>query len=221
VIRGIDVSHWQGDLSKEWWANAYKEGYRFAFLKATEGTIFIDGNYQENKDRAQEAGLKVGAYHFARPQYSGIAQAEHFINIAGELDIGGVWDLESDGGQSDTVVNRKSEDFLSVLNEHYGYSWMYSAAWFLNARRINPGVPYYRWVAHYTTAQSPYLPRIWGDYDAWQHSASATVAGKMPIDINRMKEDVFNKLVGEEQPTIYQMNIPANIRDFQIHIHKI
>jgi GH25 family lysozyme M1 (1,4-beta-N-acetylmuramidase) len=97
---------------------------------------------------------------------------------------------------SDSIVNTRTEEFLSALNRHYGYSWMYSAAWFLDPRQINPQVPYYRWVAHWTTATTPYLPRIWRDreYDAWQHSSTETVAGKKPIDVNRMQKTLYDKL---------------------------
>ena len=201
---GIDISHWQGDLSKDWWITAYTEGYRFVFLKATEGLTFVDSHYTINKANAKEAGFQVGAYCFARPQESGMEQAEFFISEAGDLDIGGVWDLEVDGGMSDSTINLRTEDFLSTLNAHYGYSWMYSAAWFLDPRQINPQVPYYRWVAHWTTAASPYLPRIWRDreYDAWQHSSKETVAGKYPIDGNRMQRALFEKLVGDDDELV-------------------
>jgi lysozyme len=196
TVPGIDVSHWQGDLSTEWWSAAYAEGYRFVFLKATDGLDFVDPQYEANKAKAREAGFKIGAYCFARPNLSGTEQAEFFIDTAGDLDIGGVWDLENAGGMADSIVNARTEEFLSALNSHYGYSWMYSAAWFLDPRQINPQVPYYRWVAHWTTATSPYLPRIWRDreYDAWQHSSSGTVAGKSPIDLNRMQKTLYDKL---------------------------
>ncbi|HEY43436.1 MAG TPA: hypothetical protein G4O11_05570, partial [Anaerolineae bacterium] len=94
TVPGLDVSHWQGDLTKDWWEAAYNEGYRFVFLKATEGLDYSDPNYAINKMNAKEAGFKVGAYCFARPEKNGIEQAEYFISVAGELDIGGVWDLE-------------------------------------------------------------------------------------------------------------------------------
>ena len=196
TVPGIDISHWQGDITKEWWINAYVEGYRFVFLKATEGSTFVDPNFEINKERASDAGFAVGAYCFARPQYSGIEQAEFFISVAGDLDIGGVWDLEDDGGMSDSVINMRTEDFLSVLNAHYGYSWMYSAAWFLDPRLINPQVPYFRWVAHWTSATFPLMPKIWRDreYDGWQHSSTETVAGNNPIDTNRMRRSLFEEL---------------------------
>ena len=83
TVPGLDISHWQGDLNKEWWATAFNEGYRFVFLKATEGLSFVDPNYAVNKANAREAGFQVGAYCFARPQESGIEQAEVFITTAG------------------------------------------------------------------------------------------------------------------------------------------
>jgi lysozyme len=196
TVPGIDISHWQGDLSSAWWEAAYAEGYRFVFLKATEGLSFVDSKYAVNKSNARAAGFKVGAYCFARPNLSGIEQAEFFIDKAGDLDIGGVWDLEDTGGMSDSIINTRTEDFLTALNSHYGYSWIYSAAWFLDPRKINPQVPYYRWAAHWTTATSPLLPKIWRDreYDAWQHSSSGSVAGTSPIDLNRMQKALYDKL---------------------------
>jgi GH25 family lysozyme M1 (1,4-beta-N-acetylmuramidase) len=196
---GIDISHWNGNLTKEWWSTAFDEGYRFVFLKATDGRSFKDPNFEANKANARAAGFKIGAYCFARPRSSGIEQAEFFISVAGELDLGGVWDLEDDGGMVDWVINKRTEEFLSTLNSHYGYSWMYSASWFLDPRQINPQVPYYRWVAHWTSATSPFLPRIWRDreYDAWQHSSTETVAGKNPVDANRMQKALYEKLTSD------------------------
>lgn len=216
TVPGIDISHWQGNLGKDWWITAYAEGYRFVFLKATEGLSFVDPNYATNKANAQAAGLKVGAYCFARPQHSGMDQAQFFISEAGDLDIGGVWDLEDDGGVSDSIVNLETEEFLSTLKAHYGYSWMYSAAWFLDARPgINPQVPYYRWVAHWTAATTPFLPRIWRDreYDAWQYSSKGIVAGKSSVDLDRMQTSLFNKLVGDNGDQFVTLRVKKETAD--------
>lgn len=220
---GIDISHWNGDLGIEWWQAAYAEGYRFVFLKATEGLDFEDPTYQTNKINAREAGLSVGAYCFARPQHSGAEQARFFIDVAGDLDIGGVWDLEDDGGMTDSVVNMRTEEFLSELNGHYGYSWMYSAAWFLDPRQINPQVPYYRWVGHWTEAASPFLPKIWRDreYDAWQHSSTETIAGESPIDANRMQSSLFEKLVGREDDLVSLRVTRATVNDLRRALEEI
>lgn len=49
-IRVVDVSSYQG--------------VSFAFIKATEGSGFVDEHFAYNYSRAQKAGLRAGAYHF-------------------------------------------------------------------------------------------------------------------------------------------------------------
>ncbi len=63
-IEGIDVSHWQGTIN---WTKVAAAGKRFAFLKASEATDYVDTTYPTNRARANAAGILVGAYHFARP----------------------------------------------------------------------------------------------------------------------------------------------------------
>ena len=61
---GIDVSHWQGDIH---WPAVADDGVRFAFMKATDGTDYVDPTFASNRARARASGLEVGAYHFAKP----------------------------------------------------------------------------------------------------------------------------------------------------------
>lgn len=61
-IEGIDVSRYQGDID---WQQVAEAGYGFAFVKATEGVGWQDPYFQTNAIGARDAGLYVGAYHFA------------------------------------------------------------------------------------------------------------------------------------------------------------
>lgn len=61
-IQGIDVSHHQGDI--DWKTVASKANVRFAIMKATEGGDHRDSKFAENWQRAGDAGLVRGAYHF-------------------------------------------------------------------------------------------------------------------------------------------------------------
>lgn len=62
---GIDVSSHQGSI--DWDAVARALGHRgFVFVKVTEGVGFVDKRFRENVRGAADAGLFVGAYHFAR-----------------------------------------------------------------------------------------------------------------------------------------------------------
>ena len=77
-IHGFDISHHQGDV--DWIEVAKDPNAGYIFLKATEGANFIDRNYRRNFREAKIAGLKVGSYHFFRPNVSGEVQYRHFIN---------------------------------------------------------------------------------------------------------------------------------------------
>ena len=82
IIEGIDVSHWQGTID---WAKVTAAGKRFAYIKATESTDFIDNMYATNRAQAKANGIKVGAYHFARPETNSgdaVNEANWFIKNA-------------------------------------------------------------------------------------------------------------------------------------------
>ena len=58
-VRGVDVSAHQGKI--DWQAIAAQDIY-FAFIKATEGSSFIDDQFQDNWENARSAGIIVGAF---------------------------------------------------------------------------------------------------------------------------------------------------------------
>ena len=80
-VRGIDVSHHQGEID---WHKIKSQNISFAYIKATEGGDFKDPQFKKNWDHALEAGLRVGAYHFFRPETDGVLQAENFISSVPE-----------------------------------------------------------------------------------------------------------------------------------------
>ena len=88
---GIDISSHNSSLDL---AAAYKEGYRFCWVKCTEGpyrdgTSYVNPYYKQQVARAKELGMVVGAYLFlvetpARPQ------VDLFLKHAGGLGGMGV-----------------------------------------------------------------------------------------------------------------------------------
>ncbi len=60
-IQGIDVARYQENVD---FARARSAGTHFVFMKATEGKDYIDPNFRVNWDRARDAGMPRGAYHF-------------------------------------------------------------------------------------------------------------------------------------------------------------
>lgn len=78
-IKGLDVSHYQGDV--DWKTVAETEKYQFVYMKATEGNDFTDDTFNKNWEDAKENGFLTGAYHFFSARSTGEQQAEHFISI--------------------------------------------------------------------------------------------------------------------------------------------
>ncbi|MDR7222692.1 GH25 family lysozyme [Aminobacter aminovorans] len=76
-VRGIDVSHHQGDID---WARVAADDVDFAIIKATEGGDHRDRLFAANLAAARKAGLAVGAYHFFTFCRPGADQARNFID---------------------------------------------------------------------------------------------------------------------------------------------
>jgi lysozyme len=89
---GIDVSAWQGRID---WSVLARDDIGFAYIKATEGTNFVDREFARNWADAAKAGIPHGAYHYFSLCDSGAAQAANFLRVvptdrtalAPELDL--------------------------------------------------------------------------------------------------------------------------------------
>jgi GH25 family lysozyme M1 (1,4-beta-N-acetylmuramidase) len=57
-----------------------KPHVNFMFLKATDGTGFVDGTFATRRQKLAQLGIPRGAYHFARPGDAS-AQAAHFVDV--------------------------------------------------------------------------------------------------------------------------------------------
>ncbi len=109
LIEGVDVSNWQGNIN---WPAVPSSQFRFAIIKASEGTTYTDPYFQRNWEGAGSRGMYRGAYHFARPAGSTIAEidadaraeAYWFVSriasvggMGGPMDLPAVLDLEYPG----------------------------------------------------------------------------------------------------------------------------
>ncbi|MCM1070086.1 MAG: lysozyme [[Clostridium] fimetarium] len=74
-VRGVDLSAHNGAVDFDVLGG---QGIAFAYLKATEGTDFIDRYFIDNARRALRSGLPCGAYHFFRFDTDGELQALNF-----------------------------------------------------------------------------------------------------------------------------------------------
>jgi len=82
-VKGVDVSHYQGEID---WKALSKSGVHFAYIKATEGANMRDRRFADNWRLSREAGVRRGAYHFFSLCKSGAEQAANFIAaLSGDL----------------------------------------------------------------------------------------------------------------------------------------
>lgn len=82
-VRGVDVSCYQGDID---WDKLSAQDISFAFIKATEGSSFVDPNFLENWKNASRTNLRIGAYHFFSFESSGEKQADLFCKTVSVVD---------------------------------------------------------------------------------------------------------------------------------------
>ena len=78
MVLGIDVSGYQRTIS---WKAIKDAGVEFGFVKATEGTGYVNPTYERHRKAARRHGIPVGAYHFARPDADDgpLAEADFFL----------------------------------------------------------------------------------------------------------------------------------------------
>ncbi len=189
---GIDVSNWQRQID---WLQVGSAGYDFAFAKATESTTFSDATYPLNRSGAGVVGIRIGAYHFARPSgsseaavvASAIAQADYFVAFAQPRrgDLLPVLDLEKTGSLSVARLTAWTRAWLDEVTARLGVRPIVytSPSFWKTALGDTPvfavaGHPL--WIAHWTKATLPILPGAgWGGLGwlFWQWTDCARVPG--------------------------------------------
>jgi len=83
-VLGVDVYGGNGTIN---WNLVKAAGYTFAWAKATEGVGYTDSEYLNNAVNGVSAGMKMGAYHFARPDLNptpagAVSEANYFLSVA-------------------------------------------------------------------------------------------------------------------------------------------
>lgn len=202
---GIDVSNWQGTID---FAKVKAAGKSFVFAKASEGSTWTDASYARNKSNAMAAGLRFGAYHFARPGTAAgdaVKEADHFIAVMGLTRgmLRPVLDLEVSGGLSRPALQAWVRSFLGRISSRLGvramiyttssfWTWyMGGTSWFVeNGYTV-------LWIAHWKVT-SPKVPTAnWSGagWTFWQYSACGRVAGvRGCVDLDRIRSSDFTSV---------------------------
>ena len=192
-VRGVDVSAYQGDID---WEVLSRQGIDFAFIKATEGSSFVDEYFEANFHNAFQTHLRVGAYHFFGFDSPGETQADNFISTVPYVDgmLPPVVDFEFYGDKAKNPPSRDSARtelrvLLDRLESHYGMKpIIYTPEKLYTFYLSGHYQEYDIWIRSILTAPRPLQNQAW---TFWQYTDRERLDGYMGteyyIDMN-----VFN-----------------------------
>lgn len=229
-VNGIDVSHWQGTIN---WSQVYNAGYRFAFVKASSGDSeppqIIDDQFDQNMVGGHNAGILMGAYHFAYPEYnSATAEAQFFVSVVGDYMTEGylrpVLDLEDDVDSNSypsrmgkTALSAWVNEFMITVQNLTGVEpLLYVNSNYANNYLDDSTNQYDLWIAHWT-----YNPNtspntgIWTNWDFWQYSDQGSIAGiSGNVDLDLFKGDISRLntfLISSPHSSPYKLPFPTDM----------
>ncbi|SDP95143.1 Lyzozyme M1 (1,4-beta-N-acetylmuramidase), GH25 family [Actinopolyspora xinjiangensis] len=190
MIYGIDVSHYQGSFDMR---RARSEAFEFVFIKATEGSGFVDDRFADNLATARGAGLLVAAYHYQREGVAAAAQADHIARVV-PADVPVILDVERGGGGTGLTHALRGE----LHARGFRTPLLYLPEWYwreLGKPDLSGFPPL--WKSRYPDNDGGHASEIyqrvpehfWNDYGGnrvavLQFTSSATVAGQRPVDAN-------------------------------------
>ena len=179
-IQGIDVSRWQGNIN---WQRVAQDNVNFAFVRATYGLETCSAFYA-NATGAHQAGIKVGAYHFAtfNDRASMLREARAFVTQLDRVNLSypAVLDIEHARGLSRSALTTLVIEFTEYVRQQ-GYPVMiYSYAnFFRDNLELSRLGGYNLWVANYV--REPDIPNM----RIWQFTDRGRVAGiQGGVDLN-------------------------------------
>jgi GH25 family lysozyme M1 (1,4-beta-N-acetylmuramidase) len=174
-------------------------GKRFAYIRASAGSLTSDARYLYNLAGAKAAGLVVGAYHYAVPDAApgdAAAEAAQFLDNASPAsgELLPALDLEESGGLPAADLAAWARTWLEAVSAAIGVKpVIYTSphVWALNTGDTtwfaDNGYTVL-WVADWRGMAAPEVPAAgWGGagWSVWQYSASGAVSGITgPVDLD-------------------------------------
>lgn len=175
---GIDVSHHQGKI--DWQDLMVKQHFDtiidFVYCKATEGSTYIDPQWEFNRKKLNDLGIANGAYHYLMSKKIPRPQASHFLNFwkKREVDLPPVLDVETEG-YSDDDLRAKMTIWLDEVEKQTGMRpIIYTSLHFFETKFKNYFPNHKFWIAAYTQE-----PGFINDKRIihWQYTEQGTLPG--------------------------------------------
>jgi beta-glucosidase-like glycosyl hydrolase len=190
LAQGLDVSSAQGSVD---WRAAYNNGARFAYVKASEGTSYLNPSFTQQYNGSYNIGMIRGAYHFAHPDSStGTVQADYFVSHGGGWSADGrtmppALDLQNNpagaqcyGLSAAGMVSwiKAFSDEIHLKTAKYpmiGTTFAWWNACTGNSSAFAGTNPF--WLGSFTTSPPTSIPAGTATWTLWQSAASGTFPG--------------------------------------------
>lgn len=188
---GVDVADYQHSNGAAIdWSQVAAAGYKFAFVKATEGDYYANPYYASDLAQAKAAGLYVTGYHFAIPNVSdGASQADYALANGGYAPDGRTLPLALDieynpyGAECYGLTPAQMVSWISVFTAEVQrvtsqQPVIYTTAdwWDTCTGDSTAFGPDPLWVAGYVSGGPP-IPAGWGKWTFWQYTSRGSVPG--------------------------------------------
>lgn len=186
--KGIDISHYNGNID---FTKVKASGIQCVYMKATEGTSYIDNYLETYYNGAKSAGLKIGFYHFLVGTSSPETQAQNFYNYIKDKqsDLKPVLDVEVDGFNVMDYTIRFINEFKKISNMDI---CIYTYSDFIN-NLDNRLANYSLWEANYYRSSSD-LPfnNVWTSRAGHQYTDQGSINGiNGNVDLDDFTQDIF------------------------------
>lgn len=179
MIKGIDISHWNGSIDFD---KVKASGVEFVLIKAggSDKGFYTDPMFITNYNKAKAAGLFVGAYYFAGKNFRGVeagmADAHRFIAILNGLkfEYPVYVDIEAQENRYKEQITDAAIAFCNMLESAGYFVGIYASdiAGFKNKLNHDRIKSYAHWVARYGEE-----PEVCKNYGIWQYSSKGRVPG--------------------------------------------
>lgn len=210
-IRVIDVSSYQPNID---WNAAKSAGVSGAWIKATEGTGYINPSFGNQKFGAASVGLPWGGYDFATPSDNAVQDATYFVQAGGASGtLAPVLDLEQSAGQSEQTVVLWATWWANTVRALTGRQpLLYTGGYYpwSGDGNLPAAFPLGVWVAAYplgyTTPNgnsscglSPYPNSgSFNGWAAWQYTSVGQISGIAPsnVDVTSVTPTLWSEMTG-------------------------
>lgn len=186
MIKGIDISHWQGKVD---FPTVKNQGFDFVMIRAAagnkNGNLYLDNMFETYYQAAKAAGMNVGAYFYASGLFHvagrGRKEAEYFYNaIKGKIfEYPVALDIECSPAGYNTATTQNAIDFCEYLEKLGYYVVIYASdiSGFKSRLNLDSLSAYDKWVARYNTSG----PQIVQDWGIWQYGGSTNYLANVKV----------------------------------------